>query len=537
MKNLVSIIEEFMLSKHDYVFLLKGDWGIGKTYFWNKNEETFKSTNEGYSYYSKISLYGKKSSTEIYREILFNAEEINGGRKAKTIYEKTLNILSKSPYIQGFIGNILIEHSISKVNNSIIVLDDFERINSDDFDEVFGLVNDLKSKNNKVILISNIQSKYNELINHIEKNIDVEYQYDPEIHIIIENIFSEKKYSDYLKTIIEIANDIGLRNMRAIKKLHRNIKFLLNRTSQITVKVLLSDLTLYTLCRFSQNTKLPAYDQLVNSDPYMLFLRDNATDEEKEASRLTQKYIKNYNDEVKNSLLKLIEYGFVEEHKIETIKNHIENNFENRERYELYNKAWNYYHNNYNNDEDAFIELMYTGCKENLDQIDPRNFESSINILRELGEKDKASELLEEYFKVNQNRFKNLLSKHAHSLPMSFEVKTEEMRKRINLLKEENKEIRTIEEILKKVTYASGWGSSDVNELAYHPIDEYEKFIRETEADNLDDYIRCLIKFGEYQSSSEKQNSIKNKTIEALKRIKADGGLNKIRVENKFNIE
>src|SRR5699024_10606824 len=83
------------------------------------------------NYYSKVSLYGKNKPLDIYREILFNTEEINEGKKTKTIYEKTLNILSKSPYIQGFIGNILIEHSISKINHSIVVLDDFERISTD----------------------------------------------------------------------------------------------------------------------------------------------------------------------------------------------------------------------------------------------------------------------------------------------------------------------------------------------------------------------------------------------------------------------
>ncbi|MEX1014103.1 MAG: P-loop NTPase fold protein [Candidatus Paceibacterota bacterium] len=552
MENLISILNRFIKSEYDNVFLLKGDWGIGKTYFWNLYEDQFKKTNAAYLYYSKVSLYGAKDTSDVYRKIIFSSDSIQEKKTSKSIFDrakslgkKASNFVSQSPYIKDYVGDILVDYSISKINDSIIVLDDFERISrnsdkgvSDQFEEIFGLVNDLKQKGNKVIIISNIKNEYDELINHIEKNVDIEFLYEPKIENIIESIFNEEKYDGFIDTIKDIANNIELRNMRAIKKLKRNINFLLDRTSHTTLTEILPDLALYTLGRFSQNKKLPAYEKLINTNPYSLFFtRDDVSDKEKEASQLATKYINVHNEELKNILLKLIEFGFVEPHLTDELKNHFEDNVENRERLKSYNKAWDYYHNSYENDEDKFIDLMYDGCKKNLDQIDPRNFESSIQFLEELGESEKKKELLEEYFEVNQERFKDILTKNIHRLPMSFEVKTDEMRKRINLLREENKEVRSIEEIIKKITYASGWGGNDEDELANHSIDDYEKFIRETKSEDLDAYIRRLIKFGEFQNPSKKQLSIKEKTIEALKRIHADGGLNKFRIEKKYNIE
>lgn len=551
MKNLISILNRFLKSEYDNVFLLKGDWGIGKTFFWNLHDDQLKKINDDYLYYSKVSLYGAKNTEDVYRKIIFNSESIYDENTSKSIFDqakslgkKASNFISQSPYIKDYVGDILVDYSISKINDSIIVLDDFERISrdsdqkvTDQFEEIFGLVNDLKQKGNKVVIISNIKSEYDELINHIEKNVDIEFLYEPKIDNIIESIFNDDKYDDFLETIKEIANNIELRNMRAIRKLQRNINFLLDRTSKITLIEILPDLTLYTLGRFSQNTKLPAFGNLINTNPYSLFSRDNASEEEKEVSQLVYKYTNVHNEELKKILLKLIEYGFVETHLTEELKNHYENNVESRERLKSYSKAWDYYHNSYENDESKFIDLMYNGCMENLDQIDPRNFESSIQFLEELGEHEKKEELFEKYFEVNQERFREILSNNMYRLPMSFEVKTDEMRKRINLLREESNEERSIEEIIKKITYASGWGGNDVDELANHSVDHYESFIRETQSEDLDAYIRRLIEFGKYNNAGEKHLAIKDKTIEALKRIHADGGLNKFRVEKKYNIE
>lgn len=551
MKNLISILKRFLKSDYDNVFLLKGDWGIGKTYFWDLHEDQLKKFNDDYRFYSRVSLYGAKDTSDVYRKIIFNSSSIHEENESKSIFDrakslgkKASNFVSQSPYIKDYVGDILVDYSISKINKSIIVLDDFERISRDSdqktpdqFEEIFGLVNDLKQKGNKVIIISNIKNEYDELINHIEKNVDIEFLYEPQIDKIIESIFNEEKYVEFLDTIKEIANNIELRNMRAIRKLQRNINFLLDRTSNITLNEILSDLTLYTLGRFSQGTKLPTFEKLISTNPYSLFSRDDASDEEKEASQIVYKYINIHNEDLKNILLKLIEYGFVESHLTDQLKNHFENNADNRERLKSYSNAWDYYHNTYENDEDKFIDLMYNGCKENLDQINPRNFESSIQFLEELGASEKKEELLVEYFEENREKFREVLSNNIHRLPMSFEIKTDEMRKRINLLREENVETRSIEEIIKKITYASGWGGNDIDELASHTIDEYESFIRETKSEDLDAYIRRLIEFGEYNSASEKHLTIKKNTIQALKRIHADGGLNKFRIEKKYNIE
>lgn len=549
MENLVSILKEFIKSKQDNVFLLKGDWGIGKTYFWNKHENQLKCTNDDYRYYSMMSLYGKRETSEIYREIILNTEmiyeedkSISLFDKAKSLGKKASNFISKSPYVKEFVGDILVDYTISKINDSIIVLDDFERINTDSdkeisnqFDEVFGLVNDLKEKGNKIIIISNIEDKYDDLRDHIEKNVDIEFFYDPKINTIIGNIFDLESYTKFIQTIEKIANEIELKNMRAVKKLQRNVDFLLNRTSETTVNELLSDLTLYTLCKYSQTNKIPSYQSLIESSQHLLFRHEEIDEENKEAFRLANKYVTIYNHEVKDKILRLIDYGYLEKSETDFLKDHIEGNVESRERYQLFNDAWDYFHNNFENDTNKFIELLYTGCKENLDQIEPKNFENAVKCLSELGEEDKSQELIKEYFEVNVEKFREVLAKNPHGLPMSYEVKSDEMNRRLNLIKDENNEIRPIMEIVKKVTFANSWGRRDVTELASHSIADYEQFIKETESEDLTSYIQRLFEFG--NSSGDDNQKIKKKTIKALEKICQDGGLNKYRINKKFDLD
>lgn len=65
--NLEQSLEAFVKSEHR-VMVIKGDWGVGKTYAWNKYIETHGGslTQIAYSY---ISLFGKNSLQDIKKSI------------------------------------------------------------------------------------------------------------------------------------------------------------------------------------------------------------------------------------------------------------------------------------------------------------------------------------------------------------------------------------------------------------------------------------------------------------------------------------
>jgi hypothetical protein len=211
-----------------FVAMLSGEWGIGKTYFWNEfTKNHLKDKNVVY-----ISLFGKNSLADIETEIVTKLYKYNKGLKKYTKHLDTIgNMASKAMGlpINVSIGSLLSLFKTSDFRNTIICFDDFERLSDKvALKDVMGLISQFKEqKECKVILIlneqeldklSNIDGKKHDEIFALykEKVVDYNFHYIPNQEELFEAIKEDIDKINFCEhqTIYNFFTKIDLKNIR-----------------------------------------------------------------------------------------------------------------------------------------------------------------------------------------------------------------------------------------------------------------------------------------------------------------------------------
>lgn len=159
-----SQINKFLVSKEPEVMAIKGSWGIGKTYSWNKFlKEAKEGQKIGLGMYSYISLFGVNSLNEFKYSIFVNKikrSEIGKDASFETFshnLNKTWSILQDKSFkisaidlaskmaTKNSISNITESIAFLSLSETIICIDDLERRGKGlELKDVLGLVSLLK---------------------------------------------------------------------------------------------------------------------------------------------------------------------------------------------------------------------------------------------------------------------------------------------------------------------------------------------------------------------------------------------------------
>lgn len=170
MNKLNEIVLQYLKMKTNYAIVISGEWGSGKTYYYEHNLKSLISQTNLITDNTKkytpilISLFGINSIDDIQTQIVLNLYPILKSRKTKlaanlgkALFKGILKMNGLDDYY-----NIVSEVEIDKkdwikFNELVIVFDDLERISKSlEIDEVIGFVNSLVEHDNvKVLLIAN----------------------------------------------------------------------------------------------------------------------------------------------------------------------------------------------------------------------------------------------------------------------------------------------------------------------------------------------------------------------------------------------
>ncbi len=253
----IEIINNALQANNKKVIVLKGNWGVGKTYLWKNDivEKVSKLKKCGY-----VSLFGKNSINEINKSALSTIYMVNKsnnalhkGRKLIHLFEKYTKEYEKINFaIQG-IEALLSVINRENLKDTIICFDDLERIDKNiEFKDFLGYVNELAEHQKcKIVLIFNEQELFyinNTITNNTdetntdisrnelklqeteykkiydkfkEKIVDIELTYEPTfddnfevaINIIQNNL--DEKYIDIIKYVL---TEMSENNIRIISK-------------------------------------------------------------------------------------------------------------------------------------------------------------------------------------------------------------------------------------------------------------------------------------------------------------------------------
>lgn len=233
-------ISEFLLDEKANVLLVEGKWGIGKTFLVNECIKEYKKHKK--IKVIDLSLFGLSSIAEVNQSLIVKS------KFSQAVFEK-LSKLGFSTSYSDNVGNT-ISFEVSGVfqalmeeeykehifTQAIIIIDDIERKDRKvSIVEIFGLIDSLKLKKTKVIMIANSEhlcnsSEKNQFIGFKEKIVDYEVKMIRPTNEAIEQLNEDKAIDvrdcDNLRTIEKynsirrrFLNDDALKNQIVFESL------------------------------------------------------------------------------------------------------------------------------------------------------------------------------------------------------------------------------------------------------------------------------------------------------------------------------
>lgn len=205
------------------VIVLKGEWGIGKTHFWERIINSHPQ--EKYAY---VSLFGISNTTQLKGEIFYSTNSkserntIGIKQYASKLAKPIGKFISQLKFESGdFVKSIPIpieQIGWGMTKDILICFDDIERtdLNLKDF---FGIVSILKEKKNcKILIILNNQNIKDDVYKEYrEKIIDSEILFSPDIRDTSKYIF--KNDTSEHSFIRDKCHQYDLRNIRTYIKI------------------------------------------------------------------------------------------------------------------------------------------------------------------------------------------------------------------------------------------------------------------------------------------------------------------------------
>lgn len=547
--NITKALYNFIESEKPKSIILKGRWGVGKTYFWKKfissNSEKLKKKN-----YSYVSLFGLNNIDDLKFAIFENIISKNAlkDKLHKTSIFKSLLKNTPREFQVPFFTKVTLpieKIAFSSVSDSLICFDDLERLNDNfSFNEVLGLANYLKEeKRCSIIFIANDnqidKSKPNQsfFFKYNEKTIDREVVLKRSFKETADIIFENHDLYDYIFPNIKLLNISNLRILQRIDfflaEFFQSIEIDLENQ---TIDELIKKIILLTWIKYERDQIIPDIAFLKKYRRGLLgttFLPSGETDTE--AENKWRPVIQNYGFSVFTDFDEIIwnyiDQGIIEPKKFKDEiekRNHI---YFKENKHELLNKAWDFYSNSFQNNGDQFAQELTNSVIENIktNSINLGEINSAFEMILELEKKELADSILNSYKTLIKDKNKKEVINSARYLRTKIH---DDLMSLIESTAKVDDEQMSFEEVLRPVIYENGWGGDVTAFLLRKTEDDFFNFFSSIESDDLHGYIEFCLRLGESSNSSNENLEISRKMRSVLKRISSMNKLNEIRIKN-----
>jgi len=546
-------VQAFLSSESPEVIAIKGHWGVGKTFAWDKWLGEAKTNGQiQLSRYSYVSLFGINSLDDLKQAIFQNT--VNKSSIGEAVGLETLlsdplrvgrklsNLTDKLPFTKGYAQSM---QSIAffSVKDTIICLDDLERRGDKLSDkDLMGLVSQLKEqKGCKVVLLfNNKQGKFKHYKAFREKVVDKEFKFKPTAQEAVNIAFTDLSYE--VKKLTEYALRLDIRNIRILNKIKHYAELLqplLNGYQPGLIENALHSLVLYTWCFYGHGKDKPDLEYLLNNGFFKTAVKSEQerSKTEKRWNALLAHY--GYRDTLplQRLIAQGVKRGYFENPRWQKTADEYSQQFIQNDFNTALNQAWSLFNDTFEDNQDEFVDTLYRLCAENIEKLSVRDLHSSVVILRKLNEGAKADALIDAYideFNAVEHSVRFDLEEINHFGDLKDAVLLEKFKAHFETLLPN----QPVEQILDRIVNTNGWSTKDITVLANMTVDEYEILFRNTHGDQLYYWISKLLGFGRFANPDEQHQKIYNQTDEALKRIAKDSEYNKLRMQKfKLNLE
>lgn len=576
MNHLEKSLQAFFESEAKVV-VIKGDWGVGKTYFWDnyisKRIELGDLPQLAYSY---ISLFGNSSLDDVRKRVFHNAKAISGDETIDQAFEDEFNessslfnkipwvkegvskAQSKAPLINWFSRNSQSLPFVSKfsgmissleyslVKNYIVCIDDMERKGKGlAIKEIMGLVDELaQRKSCKVVLVFNESSfdsdeDRSQFESYREKVVDVEINHNPTCKENLACIFSNR-YSRY-SVLESVVNNLDIKNIRVIKKIKWALEYFDEYVKGRDDRII-DELIIHTtlLCCFyyirDEDLTYELLKEQLSSNSWLSYL----VDKEKEVSAGEKKYrtlasSMNLSSSVfDDHITFFLENGYVDE---EALKSTVAE-FEEKVRVDSVSSrlrsAWDIYSESFADNLDDFKKSLIDILNEEMPRLGLSDFSSAVDILEEFDED--VTGFVNIYVETHEESLSSIDPRHSWDIGR---FKCQFLKDKIEEL-HNNSKAHNLDDVSTKIAVNNGWNPEDIEFLNSLSKDDYIRWMKGNPDDLVTKVRGGLLTFRNLRSSGgdqDKYTNISENVISALKEIASESELNKYRVRSIYEVE
>ncbi|RLB70669.1 MAG: hypothetical protein DRH07_08090 [Deltaproteobacteria bacterium] len=542
-------IGRFLASEAPEVMSIKGAWGVGKTYAWNKYLANAKNQKKiALKKYSYVSLFGINSLEDLKFSIFENmVDEKSIGRRPtvesfkastaellKTLGKRSFSIIPSNPTMIHY-HSMIESLSFLSLEKTIICIDDFERKGHNiEAQDILGLITQLKEqKKCKVVLILNDESlSEGSSVDYIklrEKVIDTELRFAPTAEDCVEIVLTGNKIEQQLgEHIIKL----GINNIRIIKKIEKLSALLVPLLKSYEDPVLsqaLRTVTLLTWCYYGQGNDTPDYNFVSSRNSAFSDLDDEIVLSTQQ--QIWCSILRNYDnyavDEFDQQIARLVENGYVDEVRFleeaavlneKVLAAYSENSFK---------EAWKKFNESFDADDQEVISCLSASFKHNAKYISPVNLDGTVRLLRYLGKEPLATKIIGLYIDKRQGDAE-LFNLDTSALPG--EIKDSEVITRFREKYESLRAKLSLREICDQLLACDSCSDEEEVHLSQAAVEKYVELFKSQKGQKLSQYVDLCLNFHRLGGTTKYQELIYEKAAEALKIIGSESKLNASRV-------
>ncbi|WP_431686613.1 hypothetical protein [Hahella sp. NBU794] len=542
-------IDKFLASEEPGVMAIKGEWGVGKTFAWNKYLLKAKNENRiGLRKYSYISMFGI-NSVDVFKYSIFEnvIDKILIGKEANvdtfkknsadllaSLGRKTVRLVKGASLLKDF-SPAIESFSFLSLEKHLICIDDLERKGKElSIKDVLGLVSLLKEqrKCQVVILLNDGEDGLDDYKKYREKVVDIEIAFEPNPDECAAIAYSEE--APYYSRLRELTTNLGIRNIRILKKIERLINLCLPLTNGYESEI--SDQVLYSIVLFAwsyfsskASDEVPDLDFITSNGYTLLGIGSKEVCEKhKKWQTILQAYNYQLTDELDMVLVETVKTGYCAEENFkekasaknqQIIASKSESSFSN---------AWRLYGDSFHDNSGEVIEGLYESFKENCKYITPMNLNGTVSLFRDLGEQDKASEIIDIYIQKRNDEIELFNMEENNFFG---DITDQEIVDKFNDVYTNYFSAKKTKQVLESIAATNSWNQSDEVVLVNTSVDDYYKLFKTQTGRPLLSFVTTCLKFGQFGNASDQQKEIANRATKALQRIAAESEINKRRVK------
>lgn len=557
-KQVKSEIRRFLTSKDNLALCLRGKWGVGKTYTWDALlVEAFEAETVTPQKYAYVSLFGIETLRDVRKSVFEHTVGAASFREKKDL-EATFNSISERvsqltskwragvgilrgiPIVADYGG--LAEVGFLDVRDQIVCFDDLERMSDNlNLKDVLGLISLLKEKKRcKVVLLLNSDALKGQAAEdfrvQLEKVIDINLEYDPTAAEAIETAIPNRS-TLRTRLVAEYATTLGITNLRTTFKILRiceRIEELLNGYDERVISQAFHSACLFAFALY-QPDSAPPLETILKHRPYsdLYGSKEEKTPEQIQHAELLRTYGFQTADSFDLVLFNSIRSGVYTDEIIKQEANLIVAQLDLRDKDAAFTKAWNIYHDTFDNNGEEFAQALTQSIVDNAAAITPSNLSASITTLKELGHGDSTKDIIATYI---ESRGDGKEFWGGDQILPRFNIEDPDVKAAFASKAAEFTDNRTLEEVATSIVKLSGWNDSDLNYLDQHTADDFYKAIKAAKGDQLRHLVYGLLYFRNVSSTDPRLPSITTKAIEALQTLGRESDINRLRV-SKFGVD